>query len=170
MPSKVMTDLRRDVDQFLANTNKRLPARPAFERGTRPSQKRAAMTIEVDGESSGFSLELTMTPTASEDWVRIVLLYGRAIWRLCLKPEYHSNSFNRSRDLPSFVDGPHHHSWADNRRFARANSLPHRLENARILPNSIVTKDQAFRWFLGVTSITIPDWGMPDWPRREVLI
>jgi hypothetical protein len=97
-------------------------------------------------------------------------LYGPAIWRVCLKDEEHPNSFNRPADMPAMIYGPHHHSWPDNRRFARANRLPPNLENARPLPAEVRTFDQAFAWFLDVLGIEPPAWGYPSWPERTTLL
>jgi hypothetical protein len=166
----IRPDLRRDVDEFLSGKHKRLPVGPEFVTGTRRSQMRAVLPIERNGEGSGFTLEFIMSPNVDPDWLRINLLYGRPCWRLCLKPEFHPNSFNRPKDLPASVDGPHHHSWADNRRFARANRLPQYLENARLLPDEITSKDQAFMWFLEQTGIDFPAWGLPVWPKRTTLL
>jgi hypothetical protein len=163
-------DLRRDVDEFLA-AHKTLPAPGDWREVNRETERRLTLPIERAGEISPFDLVLVMSPDAVEPDLRIVLLYGsKCIWRLCLSPEYHPNSLRRPDDLPSSVNGPHHHTWHDNRHFAAANRLPKKLKNARILPDEIRSSDEAFRFFVEQIGVEFPSWGPPVWPKRTGLL
>ncbi len=127
------------------------------------------LPIEVDGEIGQFELELAISPNGASPGLRIILLRGRAFWRLCMDNAEHPNSFNRPADLPPMTVGPHQHSWPDNRRFGNPTSLPQKLRNARILPATIKSNDDAFAWFLGQVNILYPRWDMPEWPKKTLL-
>ena len=165
-----MLDLRHDVDAFLA-AEKSLPRAGVWAQVNRADELRMRLPVEIDGEvSQSFVVEMIVAPNAIQPSLRIVILYGPCIFRLEMTSAGHQNSFNRPADLPSFVEGPHYHGWTDNRRFARANRLPKDLDNARILPNSVVSFDDAFRWFIEETGFDFPSWGPPEWPQRTGLI
>lgn len=161
---------KQEVEDFLAARGKRLPAIGDWRIGNRPDEFRLKLPIEWRGELTAFQLELIVAPDAPSPDLRIVLLYGRAIWRLCLAPAVHPNSLRRPDDLPAMVSGPHHHSWPDNRHFGAANRLPKDLQNARKLPASVVANDDAFTFFLDQVGIDLPSWGPLKWPTRERLL
>jgi hypothetical protein len=131
-----------------------------------------AIPLRIGGEISDATLPVISFPRSRELRFRLVLSYRRAVWRLDYTfGETHVNPPNRPNDLTdSRIDGPHYHAWADNRRFAKHNSLPDRLPNARILPQNIRTFPNAFRWFCGETRIAIEPFGVPDLPQSDRLL
>jgi hypothetical protein len=125
----------------------------------------------IEGEVSDATMTVICFPREHQLRFRIVLSYVRAIWRLDYTfDETHVNSANRSDDLPlGPIKGPHYHAWLDNRRFARSNSLPLKLHNARLLPANVRTFANAFRWFCGETGIMPPSI-VPDFPKSDTLL
>lgn len=163
--------IREDVERFLdGGSRHKLPSKSSWKSGNREGELRMRLPIEVDGEIGGFELDLVKAPDSDDPGLRIILMYGRAFWRLCMGDVEHPNSINRPDDLPALIVGPHYHCWADNRRFGEAASLPKRLRNARILPQGIVGDADAFAWFLSQVNIVFPDWEMPSWPTRTLLL
>jgi hypothetical protein len=135
----------------------------------REGDQRLLLPLLVEGEVSDATLTVIAYPRVRELQFRLVLSFGRAIWRLDYADfEEHYNSFNKPDDL---VLGPftcpHYHAWEDNRRFATRVSLPERLENARILDANLKTYDNTFRWFCGQTKIDISNFGVPDLPTTD---
>jgi len=163
--------IREDVEAFLAGAPRHvLPVPGTWGDGNRDGESRMRLPISVDGEIGQFEIELIVAPNSESPGLRIVLMCGRAFWRLCLNPEPHTNSLNRPIDLPPMVDGPHQHTWPDNRMFGAPGALPQKLRNARILPVEIDTNEKAFGWFLPQVNILPPTWEMPPWPRRSLLL
>lgn len=166
-----MRTIRDEVENFLAGPCRhRLPAAGIWKPGNRDGELRLKLPVEVEGEIGQFDLQLIVAPDSLNPGLRIVLLCGRAFWRLCLDEPEHPNSFNRPEDLPAIVPGPHCHTWADNRHFGNPTSLPKVLKNARNLPDAITDEDSAFRWFLGQVNILEPEWDMPEWPKKTRLL
>lgn len=166
-----MRNIRDDVDAFFAGEIRHiLPVPGTWQDGNRNGEFRMRLPIEVDGEVGAFQLDLISAPDSQNPGIRFILLCGRAIFRLCLHNEMHTNSFNKPADLGLTVEGPHYHSWNDNRRFGPANGLPKELRNARKLPLNQPDTDSAFKWFLNETKIIEPKWPMPSWPTRTLLL
>lgn len=165
------SDIRLLVDALLA-TDKQPIGQAVWVAEHREGDQRLLYPLLVDGEVSDATLTLIAYPRNPSLRFRLVLSYGRAIWRLDFTDdEEHYNSFNRPSDLelgPFQV--PHYHAWPDNRRFATATSLPDRLENARILDANLRTFDNTFRWFCGQTRIDISDSGVPSLPTTDRLL
>jgi hypothetical protein len=133
---------------------------------------RYVRAVEYQGEIAG-ELTVKAYPRRPTLRFRIILTVGRAIWRLdySFGDAPHVNSHNRPADLTGEpITEPHYHSWADNRRFAKANALPARLHNARILPKRIRRFEQAFRWFCAQTNIQLTSHDIPDLPKSDRLL
>jgi hypothetical protein len=124
----------------------------------------------VDGEIGTFELTLIISPNDIDPSFHIVLTAGHAIWRVCLDQVDHVNSFNRAAGVPAMVAGPHYHSWEDNRCFGNPASLPRKLQNARPLPSHLRSEAKVFEWFLAQVKIAPPDWEMPPWPQKSLLL
>lgn len=162
----------RDIveDFFAGPVRHRLPAPGQWREGNRPGEYRMRLPVEVDDEVGLFELDLISTPDSQKPGVRFVLLFGRAVFRLDHHDEEHTNPFNHPADVSLKIFGPHFHSWADNARFGTEKSLPKALKNARPLPEGLEDSSSAFQWFLNQTNILPPDWPMPEWPRRTLLL
>lgn len=161
-------DIRVTVDQLLIH-KKELAGVGRWE--PQDNDCRMVIPILLEGEVSDATLTIICFPREPELRFRMVLCYIRAIWRLdYTADETHVNPINRPDDLDeSIITCPHYHSWSDNRRFSRSNSLPIKLLNARILPANVRTFPNAFRWFCGQTGIVAPDT-VPDFPKSDVLL
>lgn len=164
------TDLREVVDRLL-QVPKELTGVGSWEPASHEGDVRMALPLIVEGEISDAMVTIIAYPRAPTIRFRLVLTYIRAIWRVdYTDDELHVNSANRPHDLTDWqIMGPHYHSWQDNRRFARHNSLPIKLRNARFLPNNVRTYDNAFRWFCGNTGI-LPPASVPELPPRDTLL
>ena len=126
----------------------------------------------LQGEVTQFELEVQAYPMCDYLKFRIMLIFGKVVWRLDFSnTDGHVNSLNRPSELPPGpIYEPHYHSWADNRRFATKVSLPGELENANVLPANVRSFESAFRWFCGETNIVVPSFELPQLPPRARLI
>ena len=165
-------DTRDIVDALLA-AEKRLAGDGEWQ-SDREGVKRFIRAVEREGEITPLELVIKAYPRRPQPRFRLILNMGRAIWRVDFTDEIHPNPRNLGRpdvDPPMIaIQGPHYHSWADNRRFATATSLPERLKNARILPENVRSYESTFRWFCGATNIALGMGDVPDLPKRDTLI
>lgn len=160
-----------DVDAFLAGEARhRLPAPATWIEGNRRGEFRLRLPVETSGQIGGFFVELISEPDAIEPSFKCILLFERAVWRVCVCSAEHANPLNRPVGLAAMVQGPHYHSWADNRHLGAVNALPRKLRNARILDGIRLDEGSVFAWFLAQVRILPPDWDMPQWPTRTLLI
>jgi hypothetical protein len=164
-------DVRNVVDAFLAKS-KTLAGVGTWQRDSRERSFRWVRPIELEGELPGFDLTVKAYPRSHRLKFRVVIAYGKAIWRIDYANDApHINSIDRPSDLDlGPIVGPHYHSWEDNRRFATANSLPSSLHNARLVPQNLRTFESAFRWFCGETRIIVGNQDMPILPRPDTLL
>jgi hypothetical protein len=166
MPASL--DVRILVDKLLASPKQ--PVGQAFWIDDhREGDQRLLYPLLVEGEISDATLTIIAFPRIKGLQFRLVLSYGRAIWRLDFVDfEEHFNSFNKPDDLElGPFTCPHYHAWIDNRRFATRTTLPVRLENARILDANLKSFDNTFRWFCGQTKIDIAELGVPTLPTTD---
>jgi hypothetical protein len=126
--------------------------------------------VEMNGEQPGINLIVKFYPNEAKLQFTILLAAAQCIWRLDFTDTPHVNPLN-APSLPGFIlKEPHYHSWADNRLLCKANSLPKRLPNARLLPLSITTFAPAFRWFADETKIYVESGDIPELPKKESLL
>jgi hypothetical protein len=120
-------------------------------------ESRLKWPISVDGILTDASLDATAYPFAGLYPFTITLNFPPCIWRLEHGPGYlrHDNPLEEMSQFDRTLWGPHYHSWADNRRLAKANALPPELEWARQLPEEIRKFEHAIRWLCGETKIMI---------------
>ena len=164
-------DIRKAVDAFL-NEPKTLIGVAVWQPVADGSKLICLRPVEWRGEISG-QLQVKAYPRRQQPCFRIILLKDRAIWRVdyTFDDDAHLNSGDRPDDCPSGpIVGPHYHCWADNRRFARSNSLPVRLRNARLLPTSVRTFEQTIWWFCDHTNLAISTGDVPDLPKSDTLL
>jgi hypothetical protein len=166
-------DIREIVDRLL-DAEKALAGEGRWT-SDREGQHRFTRAIECEGEITAAELVIKAYPRRPQPCFRILLTMTRAIWRLdFVLTETHLNPRlprRKETDPPTgLVKGPHYHAWADNRRFATTSSLPHKLRNARIVPERVRSYDQAFRWFCAETNIEIGYDDIPDLPGRDTLL
>ena len=161
---------RADIDGLLA-ARKAISGEPNWQ-DTYYNEARLIMPLVVDEVSCGADLEIISYPLDGHTRFRVMICAPRCIWRIDhVTDEPHVNSFNRPNDLAEAdINGPHYHSWPDNRRFATHSSLPDRLENARVLPAGLQTFDSTLRWFCGETNIEQPPTGLIVLPSRMRLL
>jgi hypothetical protein len=164
-------DIQKVVDAFLAR-EKTLAGAGSWVRDSHERSYRCIRPVEVDGELPGLDLIVKAYPRSHKLQFRIILAYGKAIWRLCYAEDNpHINSLDRPIDLDlGPITGPHYHSWKDNRHFATLNALPSSLHNARVLPENLRTFESAFRWFCGETRIIVGNHQMLTLPRSDTLL
>lgn len=158
------------IDGLLA-TRKTISGEPDWQ-DTYNNQARLIMPLAVEGVSCGADLKVIAYPIDGHSKYSILVCAPKCIWRVdYVTGEPHVNSLSRPDDLSEAdINGPHYHSWPDNRRFATHSSLPDRLENARILPAGLQTFDSTFRWFCGETNIDQPPTGLISLPSRMRLL
>jgi hypothetical protein len=162
-------DIRVIVDRFLA-AEKSLVGTSDWQLDQNDAS-RWRVNVAVGGELSGFALEVKAYPWSDSIKFRIILTRERAIWRLCCADDPpHVNPLSRPKDIhDAIVTGPHYHSWADNRAYATAKSLPDELRIAR--PIDGMGFASSFRWFCGETGISgLASLDIPDLPRRDRLL
>ena len=168
----ISPDTRELVDALLA-AEKRLAGDGEWQ-SDREGVKRFIRAVEREGEITPLELVVKAYPRRPQPRFRLVLTMGRAIWRVDFTDELHTNPRNLGRldiDPPmTAVQGPHYHSWQDNRRFGTASSLPEQLRNARVLPENLRSYETTFRWFCGVANIALGMGDVPDLPTRDTLI
>lgn len=164
-------DVRDVVDAFFKK-GKILAGTGQWRPELNENSVRCVYPIEVEGEIFGLDLTIKAYPRAKVPKFRLILTYGKAIWRLdYADDDPHINSHNRPPDLPlGPIVGPHFHSWEDNRRFATSVALPSRLRNARPLPENVRSFENAFRWFCGLTGISVGSQDMPMLPKSDTLL
>lgn len=162
-------DIREVVDRLLA-ANKQPAGLTDWK--AQDNDCRLVSPLLVSGEISDATLTVISFPRSPELRFRIVLSYLRAIWRLDYTlDETHVNPAKRPDDIAEYtIQGPHFHSWKDNRHLATNNSLPRKLLVARILPPNVRTFPNAFRWFCGETHIDLGPSGVPDLPKSDRLL
>ena len=162
------------VDRLLAS-NKQLVGLSGWRPGTRDHDQRLAWPVLVSGETSECVLAATCYPDESPDRFTIALNYSeRCIWRVdheLPSRSPHHNPLDRVVLLDGSyqVQGPHFHSWPDNRYLATVASLPLELSCARALPPQVRGWENAFRWFCGETGIRQPP-EIPSLPPRGRLL
>lgn len=165
-------DLRVQVDDFV-NTQKSVDAFPLiWNLDHRSGEQIIAVPLRLDGENVG-RLELNSYPREPQPAFRILLIWQVCVCRLdCRALEGpHYNDADRPEGLGYGPIFDHHfHSWQDNRRFARYNSLPLRLRNARELPRPLTVFDAALRWFCNECNIDISGLELPSPPPRDQLL
>lgn len=159
------------ISDLLA-ARKTLEGAPDWKDGPYAGEDRLVMPLRIDGVSVGCDLMISAYPYIGHTKFRIMLCADKCIWRIDhVFDEPHVNSFNRPQDLEEYdFCEPHFHAWTDNSRFATPNSLPDRLENARIMPADVRTFDTALRWFFGQTNIEQPPPGLIVLPPRRRLL
>lgn len=164
-------DIRDVVDAFLQK-GKTLVGIGGWRRDSHERSYRWVRPVEIEGELPGFDLTVKAYPRSRNLKFRIILAYGKAIWRVDYANDSpHINSIDHPPDLDlEPIIGPHYHRWEDNRRFATMNSLPSGLVNARILPQNLRSFESAFRWFCGETKITVGNADMPILPKPDTLL
>lgn len=158
------------IDGLLAAC-KTIGGKPDWQ-DTYNNEARLIMPLAIDGVSCNADLKIISYPIDGHSKYRIMLCAPKCIWRVdYVTGEPHVNSFNRPIDLvEAYINGPHYHSWPDNRKFATHSSLPDRLENARILPAGLQSFDSTLRWFCGKTNIDQPPTGLIVLPSRTRLL
>lgn len=162
-------DVRRLMDAML-EADKTLSGTNFWKPDEDGDAQRWIGVIEVAGELPGVTLVVKAYPRAPTLKFRIMLNSGKCIWRLDYDHDGHMNSLKSPAHAGLLLEGPHYHSWADNRRLATANSLPSRLRNARLLPQGIKSFNSAFRWFVQETKIQISTIDTPDLPKTDTLL
>ncbi len=92
-------DVRVLVDKVLSATKKPI-GRAEWVDEHREGDHRLLYPLLVEGEVSDARLTIIAYPRVRELQFRLILSYGRAIWRLDFSnDETHVNSFNRPDDL-----------------------------------------------------------------------
>ena len=168
MPNRSVADL---IDDLLA-AQKTFGGEPDWQQSPYEGEERLVIPLRIDGVSSGADLIITGYPYIGHTRFRVMICAPKCVWRIDhAEDEHHINSFNRPADLAEYdLLGPHYHSWPDNRRFCTLNTLPERLENARIMPPDVRTFDTSLRWFCGQTNIDQPEQGLIALPPRRRLL
>ena len=163
-------DIRDEIDKVLGVP--KVPTGVADWALTQQDDQRLTYALSIDDELSDAKFIVIAYPTIRSLQFRLILSYGRAIWRVDFaKGEDHVNPLDRPAGLPlGPINDPHYHSWHDNRHLATAYSLPHRLLNANVLPNNIRTYENTFRWFCGETNTVVPSGGVPQLPQSDRLL
>lgn len=128
--------------------------------------------LSVDGIPTNATLDVSAHPMVYHYPYTITLNFPPCVWRLEHVPPWdgHTNPFEPMSEFDDEVFGPHFHSWSDNSNYAGQSSLPKELERARVLPDTIKTYEQAFRWFCDQTNIILPSNEFVDLPTRERLL
>jgi hypothetical protein len=151
-----------ELVKVLLASDKQLVGLPRWVPGTRDHDQRQAWPVLVAGETSECVLMATCYPEESADRFTITLNYARrCIWRVdheLANRAPHHNPLDRVSLLDGAyeVQGPHFHSWSDNRYLAAVATLPIELPCARALPPQVRGWENAFRWFCGQTGIRQP--------------
>jgi hypothetical protein len=163
-------DLRVLVDGAL-RANKTLVGYGMWSSDHRNHCRRWARAIEIAGEIHGMQIEAKYYLANATLKFRLLLTWGKCVWRIDFADdEEHSNPLTAPAHPGEVIAGPHYHAWADNRHYARANSLPSTLRAARLLPTDIATFAGAFRWFCERTNIHIDDAEIPALPPKDLLL
>ena len=145
-------DLRKAIDTFLVQPKRILgaDAPQRWEQGWGDLERKIILPIEMDGESTGFKVQISSLSDDGGKQFRIGLMAPFCISRLDHTSEIHQNTLALpEEDLPFLVRGPHYLSWLLNRRFFRSVNEPPRLRNARPFFTNQRSFDSILRWFLG---------------------
>lgn len=162
-------DLRAAIDGYMA-ADKMLAGSGRWQIDFGDHCRRWTRATEVNGELTGIALEVKAYPRKDELEFRVLLNAARCIWRLDFADDGHVNPLTAPERGGIVINGPHYHSWSDNRRYAKPNSLPQKLHVARILPINIRSFDAAFRWFCAETKVFVETADIPVLPKRDTLI
>lgn len=105
-------DIRDVIDAFLTK-DKTLAGIGHWRRDTHERSFRWVSPIEVEGEIPGLDLTVKAYPRSRRLKFRLILTYGKAIWRVDYANDSpHVNSIDRPPDLSiGPITGPHFHSW-----------------------------------------------------------
>lgn len=162
-------DLRQLIDGAL-KADKTLAGFSSWSRDYRDHCLSWSRAVEIAGEIRGMRLEVKAYPNSDTLKFRILLIEAKCVWRLDFADDGHINPMGAPEKPGEVMNGPHYHSWADNRRYAKPNSLPQKLQIARLLPANIRTFDAGFRWFCNETRVFIETSDIPRLPKKDTLI
>jgi len=143
----------------MAASHKTLPAAPEWKSGNRIGERRASLTIAVNGRLSDFSIMLIVRLVDSAYLIALILAGDRCISRLCMG----AGHFDRA--TLTFCSEPHFHAWSANR--PKGPALPKELRNYVVLPREAWSRDGGFAWFLEQNGIESPAWMPPQWPENQ---
>lgn len=159
------------IDEFMRRPKTLIGWPSWYELPDNIRELRMKIPLAINGITTDGSIVLVAYPYAAEQNYSIMLIYKQCISRIDWDYEEHVNSSDAPESIISlFIDGPHYHSWEDNKRFCRGGLLPERLENARPLSDKIRGFDNVFRWFLGELNVVQPPAGLIELPPRVKLL
>ena len=141
-------------------------ADPKWQPGRDPDELRLKLPLEINGELSGSYLLVMTYPDHHNLKFRLcVELYDKVIDRLDFDPdESHANSAG----FGNLIEGPHWHSWNDNRHLSGSVTKYDKLRIA--VPFAEARKfDAALRWYCHRVNIVLGQHGI-DFPPRQKLI
>jgi len=141
------------------------------KQGPREDQLRWAGFLEIDGETTDMKLFLDYYPAWPHGLkFTIQLTLGSTIFRMeCAEFASHVNRPPCPHNVEvGLIQGPHYHSWLDNRHLCTRIKLPKKLSFARYLPANIQGLENSLRWFCGETNIVI-DYEIPTLPKQQRL-
>lgn len=162
-----------DLIDDLLRAEKTLGGIPDWKSIGHRGEFRQIIPLLIDGVDTTAHVELNAYPFILDELrFRIMIFAPKCVWRVdYVTDEQHLNPLDAPADaIAGLFSEPHYHSWADNRRFATANSLPDALPIARIFEPRIRQFDATFRWFCGETRIAQPPAGMIELPTRTRLL
>lgn len=169
-----MTDLVDALDDLIRAT-KKIAGTPDWEPGPRSGQQRWLASLSIGGVVSQIALVIDAYPREPSLKFSILLIYGTAIVRVDYgELDAHYNHPVSGKRLPphiqmGWLEGPHEHSWEDNRVFV-TQAPPKELEFAVPLPQHVRGFANCFRWFCGKYNIDIADIPVPDIPAKDTLL
>lgn len=160
---------------LLLKAKKNLAGIPTWQSSTwEKNEYKLVWPLEIEDKLCGLDLVSNAYPTYgnSKDRWRIKLLASKCLWRIDYTyNEKHVNPLNGPDDLKGIIiDKPHYHAWEDNKHLCSFSSLPDQLPIARILPPTIKSFANAFRWFCDEINIDLQNTNLIDLPPREYLI
>jgi hypothetical protein len=162
-----VADIVSAINDFMATPKAVLgvEGQPVWAPGWTEHERVMHYPIEVGGEFRGAQLMVVAFPRAPDLKFRLGILFPAMIARLDFTDETHPNSMGAVMDgLPSFVTGPHYHSWRVNSRFFHGVTKPPKLHNAEPFIEPVHSFDAALRWFCADTNIN----GLPANHRIEL--
>jgi len=113
------------VDDLMA-AEKTLEGEPDWRPAGNGDEMRLILPLFIKGASTNASVEINGYPNAESLAFRVMLRVEKCVWRIDHTDwELHVNPVDTFNQIsPCRFTEPHFHSWADNRRYCTAASIP----------------------------------------------
>jgi hypothetical protein len=171
MPKKPKREL---IDKLML-LEKSLAGAPSWSITSRTGEQRCKFPVSLNGQITPLEFVVDVHPRERNQSFTFTLNYLSCIMRLDHDGSGHRNGRVKGITTPNgiemgMIDGPHLHSWADNRILGSDNFLPDELKFARPIPSQVRGYENSFRYFCGVANLSFLETQLPPYPTTDVML